>query len=205
MRVGASRPRGVAVPANGEWLIVLTDRTDDDPAPACSATSSGTGCAPLTRGRQSGTGSRRPASTRRSLRPGDRDVATGLLAATPPDGWPPAPGGVLTRDHAFGAVAAAHLGLSDPVIDIAAVLGWAADPSLPEQISDLRMLAGNPVTDAVLAWAAERTGAIAPAVLHLLRGGEARDVVPLGLVAGAACRREGQRGGRGRPRWRGTP
>jgi hypothetical protein len=91
---------------------------------------------------------------------------------------------VLTRAHAFGAVAATHLGLSDPVIDIAAVLGWAAAPSLPEQISDLRTLAGDPVTDAVLAWAAERTGAIAPAVLHLLRGGEARDIIPLGLVAG---------------------
>jgi hypothetical protein len=91
---------------------------------------------------------------------------------------------VLTRAHAFGAVAAAHLGLCDPVIDIAAVLGWAAGPSLPEQISDLRMLAGDPVTDAVLGWAAERTGAIAPAVLYLLRGGEARDVIPLGLVAG---------------------
>ena len=46
------------------------------------------------------------------------------------------------------------------------------------------MLAGDAVTDAVLAWAAGRTGAIGPAVLHLLRGGEARDAVPLGLVAG---------------------
>ncbi|MGH3292555.1 MAG: BREX-2 system phosphatase PglZ, partial [Trebonia sp.] len=94
------------------------------------------------------------------------------------------PGGVLTRAHAFGAVAAARLGLIDPVIDIAAVLGWAAAPSLPEQISDLRMLAGDQVTGAVLAWTAERAGVIAPAVLHLLRGGEARDVIPLGLVAG---------------------
>ena len=44
----------------------------------------------------------------------DRDIAIGLLMASPPDGWPPAPGGVLTRDHALGAVAAAHLGLTDP-------------------------------------------------------------------------------------------
>jgi hypothetical protein len=126
---------------------------------------------------------------------GDRDVATGLLAATPSDGWPPAPGGVLTRAHAFGAVAAAHLGLSDPVVDIAAVLGWAASPSLPERISDLRMLAGDTLTDAVLGWAAERTGAIARAVLHLLRGGEARDIIPLGLVAGVLAEARDNRAG----------
>jgi hypothetical protein len=168
-----------------EWLIVLTDRSDDDLGAGVLSHFVGHRLRTpdpwaAVRHRFAATGID-PAIFAAA---GDRDVATGLLAATPPEGWPPAPGGVLTRAHAFGAVAAAHLGLSDPVIDIAAVLGWAAGPSLPEQISDLRMLAGDPVADAVLAWAAERTGAIAPAVLHLLRGGEARDVIPLGLVAG---------------------
>jgi PglZ domain len=168
-----------------EWLIVLTDRSEDDLGAGVLSHFIGHRLRTpdpwaAVRHRFAATGID-PAIFAAA---GDRDVATGLLAATPPDGWPPAPGGVLTRAHAFGAVAAAHLGLSDPVIDIAAVLGWAAAPSLPDQISDLRMLAGDPVTDAVLAWAAERTGAIAPAVLHLLRGGEARDVIPLGLVAG---------------------
>ena len=168
-----------------EWLIVLTDRSDEDLGAGVLSHFVGHRLRTpdpwaAVRHRFAATGID-PAIFAAA---GDRDVATGLLAATPPDGWPPAPGGVLTRGHAFGAVAAAHLGLSDPVIDIAAVLGWAADPALPERISDLRMLAGDPVTDAVLGWAAERTGAIAPAVLHLLRGGEARDVIPLGLVAG---------------------
>ena len=168
-----------------EWLIVLTDRSDEDLGAGVLSHFVGYRLRTpdpwaAVRHRFAATGID-PAIFAAA---GDRDVAMGLLAATPPDGWPPAPGGVLTRGHAFGAVAAAHLGLSDPVIDIAAVLGWAADPALPEQISDLRMLAGDPVTDAVLGWAAERTGAIAPAVLHLLRGGEARDVIPLGLVAG---------------------
>ena len=40
--------------------------------------------------------------------PVHREIAIGLLVAAPADGWPPAPGGVLTRDHALGAVAAAH-------------------------------------------------------------------------------------------------
>ena len=168
-----------------EWLIVLTDRTDEDLGAGVLSHFVGHRLRTpdpwaAVRNRFKATGID-PAIFATA---GDRDVATGLLAATPPDGWPPAPGGVLTRAHAFGAVAAARLGLSDPVVDITAVLSWAADPSLPEQISDLRMLAGDPVTDAVLAWAAERTGVIAPAVLHLLRGGEARDIIPLGLVAG---------------------
>jgi hypothetical protein len=168
-----------------EWLIVLTDRSDEDLGAGVLSHFVGHRLRTpdpwaAVRNRFAATGID-PAIFAAA---GDRDVATGLLAATPPDGWPPAPGGVLTRAHAFGAVAAARLGLIDPVIDIAAVLGWAADPLLPEQISDLRMLAGDPVTDAVLAWTAERTGVIAAAVLHLLRGGEARDVIPLGLVAG---------------------
>ena len=168
-----------------EWLIVLTDRSDEDLGAGVLSHFVGHRLRTpdpwaAVRNRFEATGID-PAIFATA---GDRDVATGLLAATPPDGWPPAPGGVLTRAHAFGAVAAAHLGLSDPVVDIAAVLGWAASPPLPERISDLRMLAGDPVTDAVLAWAAERTGTIARAVLHLLRGGEARDVIPLGLVAG---------------------
>jgi hypothetical protein len=168
-----------------EWLIVLTDRSDEDLGAGVLSHFVGHRLRTpdpwaAVRNRFAATGID-PAIFATA---GDRDVATGLLAATPPDGWPPAPGGVLTRAHAFGAVAAAHLGLSDPVVDIAAVLGWAASLSLPERISDLRVLAGDPVTDAVLAWAAERTGAIAPAVLHLLRGGEARDIIPLGLVAG---------------------
>jgi hypothetical protein len=168
-----------------EWLIVLTDRSDEDLGAGVLSHFVGHRLRTpdpwaAVRNRFAATGID-PAIFATA---GDRDVATGLLAATPPDGWPPAPGGVLTRAHAFGVVAAARLGLSDPVVDTTAVLGWAADSSLPEQVSDLRMLAGDSVTDAVLAWAAERTGAIAPAVLHLLRGGEARDVIPLGLVAG---------------------
>lgn len=173
-----------------EWLIVITDRADEDlgagvlshfvghrlrtpdPWAAVRRKFSATGIDPAI-----------------FTVAGDRNVATGLLAAAPPGGsWPTAPGGVLTRAHAFGSVASAHLGLDGAVDDFAAVLAWTADPALAERISDLRTLAGDAVTDAVLAWAAERTGVIAPAVLHLLRGGEARDIVPLGLVAGLLAR-----------------
>jgi hypothetical protein len=169
----------------GQWLVVLTDRPDDDlgagvlghlvwhrlrtpdPWDAVRLRFAATGVEPaLTAAAE------------------DRDIAIGLLMASPPDGWPPAPGGVLTRDHALGAVAAAHLGLTDPVIDATSVLAWTADPAVSTRVADLRALAGDALTGAVLDWAAERAGAAGPPLRHLLRAGEARDAVPLGLVAG---------------------
>ena len=115
---------------------------------------------------------------------GDRDIAIGLLTASPSAGWPPAPGGVLTRDHALGAVAAAHLGLTDPVIDATSVLAWTADPEVATRVADLRALAGDALAGTVLDWTAERAGAAGPPLEHLLRAGEARNAIPLGLVAG---------------------
>ncbi len=168
-----------------QWLVVLTDRTDEDlgagvvahfigyrlrtpdPWEAVRLKFAATGIDPaLTT----------PAS--------HRQVATALLAATPPAGWPPAPAGILTRDHALGTVARAYLGLSDPVVDLISVLRWTVDQGLSARVADLRELAGDVLTDAVLAWAAGRAGSVAGPLLHLLRAGEARDVVPLGLVAG---------------------
>jgi hypothetical protein len=43
---------------------------------------------------------------------------------------------------------------------------------------------GNALTDAVLDWAASRAAAASQPLRHLLRAGEGRDAVPLGLVAG---------------------
>jgi hypothetical protein len=169
----------------GEWTVILTDRTDEDLGPGLL--SHLISCRLRTpdpwqgvRERFAATGID-PVLTRR---PGDRDIAVGLLAATPPGGWQPAPGGVVTRDHACGAIAAVHLGLTDPVIDIAAVLAWTAGPALATRVADLRRLVSDPLADAVLDWVADRSGAIGRAIRHLLRGGEAHDAVPLGLIAG---------------------
>jgi hypothetical protein len=171
--------------ADGKWLVVLTDRPDDDlgagvlshlvwhrlrtpdPWDAVRLRFAATGVEPaLTTAAE------------------DRNIATGLLMAAPPEGWPPAPGGVLTRDHALGAVAAAHLGLTDPVIDATSVLAWTADPEVSTRVADLRSLAGDALAGAVLDWAAGHSGAAGPSLRHLLRAGEARDAVPLGLVTG---------------------
>ena len=168
-----------------QWLVVITDREDDDLGAGIRAHLIGNRLRTpdpweAVRQRFAATGLD-PALT---ASPGHREIATGLLAAVPPDGWPPAPAGVLTRDHAFGAVASAHLSFADPVVDLTSVLSWTADPGLATRIADLRELAGHPLTDAVLGWAAGRCGAVSGPVLHLLRAGEARDCVPLGMVAG---------------------
>jgi hypothetical protein len=112
-----------------------------------------------------------------------RDIATGLLAATPAEGWPPAPGGVLTRDHALRSIAHRHLGVAGADVDARALLSWTADVAVSRRIGDLRSLAGDALTDALLTWLAGRAGAAQAPLLHLLRGGNPRDALPFGLVA----------------------
>jgi hypothetical protein len=114
-----------------------------------------------------------------------RDLATGLLAATPPDGWPPARAGLLTGDHAFGAVASHRLGLGQvgEQLDLTAVLRWSARPDAATIIANLRAIAGDPLVEALLAWVTERCGSCGRALGPLLRQGRAGDAVPLGLVA----------------------
>src|SRR5262249_25942002 len=82
----------------------------------------------------------------------------------------------------LGAVAAAHLSLTDPVVDATSVLTWTTDPGLVTRLVDLRSLAGDTLTRAVLDWAAEHAGSAALALGPLLLTGAARDAVPLGLV-----------------------
>jgi len=126
-----------------------------------------------------------------------RDVAIGLLAAMPPAGWPPAPGGVLTRDHALSAVARAHLGLDATAAGPGGVFAWTAESDVSNRVADLRALAADPLADAVLEWAADRTGVAAASVLVLLRTGQSRDVVPVGLVVGVLAAGRDGAGSRG--------
>ena len=168
-----------------QWLVVLTDRPDEDLGAGVVAHFIGNRLRTpdpweAVRLRFSASGIDAALTTHAS----HRQVATALLAATPPAGWPPAPAGILTRDHAFGAVAREHLRLTDPVVDLTSVLRWTADPGMSTRVADLRELAGDVLADAVLAWVASRVGSVASPLLHLLRAGDARDVIPLGLVAG---------------------
>jgi hypothetical protein len=168
-----------------EWLVVLTDRSESDlgagvlshlahhrlrtpdPWEAVRHRFAATGIDPALTGVAA-----------------HRELASGLLAAAPSGGWPPAPGGVLTSDHALGAVAREHLGLSDLAVDATSVLTWTADEHSPLRLADLRQLAGDVLVDTVLTWLARRSGAAGAPLLHLLRSGASSDALPLGLLVG---------------------
>ena len=170
---------------DGQWLVVLTDRPEDD---------LGTGLLghfvwPRLRTPDPWDAVRHRFAAHGidpalASHPAGREVATGLLAATPATGWPPAPAGVVTRDHALGSVAKAYLQLGDPDVDAESLLKWSTDMTATARIADLRVLAGDATTDAVLDWAAGRAGGAAEPLLHLLRSGTGQDAVPLGLVGG---------------------
>ncbi|MEZ5087429.1 MAG: BREX-2 system phosphatase PglZ [Tessaracoccus sp.] len=114
--------------------------------------------------------------------PDAREVASGLLELTPPDGWPPAPAGMLTRDHALASAARAELGLPPGPIDLIAVLHWSTDPELPSRIARLRSHAGEATVDALLDWVADTSGEAKPMAASLLQSGTVTDLVPLGVV-----------------------
>lgn len=168
-----------------QWLVVLTDRSDDDlGAGVLSHFVFNRLRTPdpweAVRHRFAATGID-PALTSASSH---RELASGLLAAAPPGGWPPAPGGILTIDHALGAVAAAHLGLGVPVVDATTVLTWTADEATPSRLAYLRSLVGDVLVDIFLTWMALRTGPASAPLLHLLRAGASGDALPLGLLVG---------------------
>ena len=119
-------------------------------------------------------------------RPNNRAVALGLLGAMPDDGWPPAPGGVLTESHAFHAVVRDRLEMVDRgmEVDAHAVLEWSTRPDATARLADLRELAGDALADAVADWIAQRCGLMERPVRTVLQAGRIADLVPLGLIAG---------------------
>lgn len=111
-----------------------------------------------------------------------REIATGLLELAPPDGWPPAPGGVLTREHAFRSLARAELGLPSGSLDLIAVLNWTTNLELPGMIARLRSRGGDTLVSAVLRWIADASGEATPLVAAVLGRGRPTDLVPLGVA-----------------------
>src|SRR5690349_21622684 len=87
---------------DGDWLVVVTDRDDEDLGAGVLAhfiwqrlRSPDPWEAVRTRFAATGID---PALT---SRPDNRELATALVAATPVAGWPAAPAGVMTRNHAL--------------------------------------------------------------------------------------------------------
>jgi hypothetical protein len=168
---------------DGDWLVVVTDRDDDDlgagvlahfiwqrlrspdPWEAVRARFAANGIDPAL-----------------TSRADNRELAMALVAATPAGGWPAAPAGVLTRAHALGAVAATHLGFDADTADVLGVLRWSIAGSSVASLGALRRSVGDLLADTTLDWIAQRAGSAAGPIRALLSRGELADVVPLGLV-----------------------
>lgn len=167
------------------WLVVVTDRPEDDLGVGLLAHLAGAKLRtpdPWEAVRQqfSATGLEPSLYAEATSRP----LAHGILLARPDAGWPPAPAGALTRDHALGSVARSWLGLPRRSLDALGVLQWTASTGLAGHIADLRALAGDELTDATLLWICAGAGAAGIPLRHLLRRGEIRDALPLGVVLG---------------------
>lgn len=168
---------------DGDWLVLVTDRDDEDLGAGVLAhliwqrlRSPDPWEAVRTRFAATGID---PALT---SRPDNRELATALVAATPVTGWPAAPAGVLTRNHALGAVAAVHLGFDTDTADVLGVLRWSIATQSVTALGTLRRGVGDLLADTTLDWIAARSGPAAGPVRALLSRGELADVVPIGLV-----------------------
>ncbi|MCI3238737.1 BREX-2 system phosphatase PglZ [Streptomyces spinosisporus] len=134
----------------------------------------------------------------REIDPRLRDVnwaAEALLDATPPGGWPPVPGGWLSRQYALTALAQRRLRLGrydteggtqrpgDDRLDAQTLLHWTTRPGAPERLSGLR----GPERAGLSAFLAEedQAGLAGRAVLALVDAERGSDAAAFGLVCAA--------------------
>ncbi|MEV0591188.1 BREX-2 system phosphatase PglZ [Nonomuraea cavernae] len=116
-------------------------------------------------------------------------AAEALLDATPPGGWPPLAGGVLSRRAALSTLALRRLGLGrysddprpdDEGLDTHALMRWSLTPGGPERLLALR----GPERAGLAAFLGEDDQA-GRALLTLVVAGHGPDSVAFGLVCAA--------------------
>ena len=119
----------------------------------------------------------------------DEGWAAGALARwEPADGWPKAPGGTLTRDHALGHLASAVFGacpngnryVSPAHPDALGLLRWSLDPVAVNRVTSLPV----DIREGLADWLSEVTGVAGTWTLRAAEAGHGGDAVPLALVAG---------------------
>ena len=167
----------------GEWTVILTDRDADDLGAGILAHLLATKVYrvdPWESTQQAFRATQSAASFVSMAKA--RDVAVGLMRTVPQAGWPPAPGGVLTREHALDSVIAARLDIAPDKRDMLALLRWSLRPDAAELLAGLRRDAGDVLTDACLDRLAEAAGAAQAAVRPLLDGDRPGDLASIGLV-----------------------
>ncbi|MEY9214311.1 BREX-2 system phosphatase PglZ [Thermobifida halotolerans] len=113
----------------------------------------------------------------------ERWLVDALLDAEPRDGWPQV-GGVLTRDTALRALAAARLDLpggDDTVPDADTLLAWSRTSTGPDRFAALDPAEQTGITD----WLADVAGPAVRPLMALVAEGRGHDAMPLGVVGSA--------------------
>lgn len=172
--------------ADDEWLVLLTDVSSADLGPGLLAHVDG--------GRirsvdvwESVLGQFQATQLATSLvrAPRAREIAEGLLKATPRgSAWPAASGGVLTREHAVDSVIYAALEIDVDGIDDITVLAWTFDADAVARVEALRGAVGDALTDACLDRLAEAFGPARTVVRPLLGSNLMTDIAALGVAVG---------------------
>lgn len=109
-----------------------------------------------------------------------RRIAEALLEHAPPGGWPPVPGGLLTRDRALRGLAAQLLGVEPDDLDATGLLQWTTHSA---DVVRYRALPAD-LRRAMADWLGEVAGRVAGMVMACVDSGSGTDAIPLGLLAG---------------------
>ena len=106
-------------------------------------------------------------------------VAEPLVANAPPGGWPAAPTGILTRDHALSHLTATVLGLEVSELDPSGLLAWTLDPAATLRFREQP----TAVQTGLIEWATASIGPVAGLAMGSAATGTSVDAISIGLVA----------------------
>jgi hypothetical protein len=106
-------------------------------------------------------------------------VAEPLVANAPPGGWPAAPTGILTRDHALSHLTATVLGLEVGELDPSGLLAWTLDPAATLRFREQP----TSVQTGLIEWATASIGPVAGLAMGSAATGTSIDAISIGLVA----------------------
>ncbi|WP_138997425.1 BREX-2 system phosphatase PglZ [Rhodococcus zopfii] len=112
----------------------------------------------------------------------ENDAARAALRALD-DTVPPAPGGVLTTDHLFGAVADRNFGLAPTELTPHHVALWSMDASRTARFAAWQSHTDAALLDQFYAWLERKLGPLGRAITLVWRSKGPELLVPLGLVA----------------------
>jgi len=108
-------------------------------------------------------------------------VAEPLVTLAPTGGWPAAPGGILTRDHALSNLTGELLGLPTEELDPSGILNWTLIPAA----TDLFCSQHKEVQEGIIDWVRSVIGPVAGIALRSSIQSHSVDALTLGLAADA--------------------